>query len=747
VISVPSVAIIFEMTKEPLQLLRSVFGYDSFREDQEAIIDHIISDGDALVLMPTGGGKSLCYQIPALIRTGVAVVVSPLISLMQDQVNALLQLGVRAAFLNSSLEPRKAWQIEQQMIRGELDLVYVAPERLMTERFLQILSKIELSLFAIDEAHCVSQWGHDFRPEYLQLEILHKQFPKVPRIALTATADAPTRREIIERLGLSDARIFVTGFDRPNIQYQVVTKQNPRAQLLSLLKDKHSGDAGIVYCLSRKKVEETAEWLVEQGRDALPYHAGLDTSTRQRHQNRFLHEEGIVMVATVAFGMGIDKPNVRFVAHLDMPKSLEAYYQETGRAGRDSLPATAWMAYSLADVVMLRQMVDNSEADEQHKRVEQRKLKSMLAYAETTACRRQVLLNYFGESYDAPCFNCDNCLEPQETWDGTVAAQKALSCVYRTGQRFGVAYLIDVLLGKQTDRIARFRHDQLSTFGIGAELTQQQWHSVFQQLLARGLLSADIEHGSLKLTEESRTVLSGSQKIEFRKESKPRKKEKTPKVPKAAQPADAHRFEDYATQVLWEELRNCRKRLASDQGVPPYIIFQDTTLIDMIRYRPQTLEELTFISGVGALKLERYGEIFLEVLQNHAVKYGLPDDLPPLPRNSASPVQTSKVTKIVDTVTTTLEMVKQGLTVEEIAAKRELKPSTIYSHIATAIEEGKLNLHDALILSESEIRKIQDTVLSLPKEQQRFLRPLYEAMEGAYDFNILKCVLADMMRE
>jgi ATP-dependent DNA helicase RecQ len=739
-----------ELVKQPLELLRSVFGYDSFRGEQEEIIDHLVSGGDALVLMPTGGGKSLCYQIPALVRSGIGIVVSPLISLMQDQVDALLQFGVKAAFLNSSLEPRKMWQVEQQMLRGELDLVYVAPERLMTDRFLQLLTNSKISLFAIDEAHCVSQWGHDFRPEYLQLEILHQRFPDVPRIALTATADAPTRRDIVEQLGLARARIFVTGFDRPNIHYQVVQKQNARAQLLSLLKTRHTFDAGIVYCLSRKKVEEVAEWLVEQGWDALPYHAGLDSSVRQRNQDRFLREEGVIMVATVAFGMGIDKPNVRFVIHLDMPKSLEGYYQETGRAGRDNLPATAWMAYSLADVVMLRQMVDNSEADEQHKRIEQRKLKAMLAYCETTACRRQVLLNYFGEPYMAPCDNCDNCLEPQETWDGTEAAQKALSCVYRTGQRFGVAYLIDVLLGKETERIIRFRHDKISTFGIGTEMTQHEWHSVFQQLLARGLLTADLDHGSLKLTEESRAVLNGKQKIEFRKETRPGKKEKKEKKKKEKEErTEPHKVDGMAEEALWVALKARRKELANKQGVPPYIIFGDNTLLEMIRYRPQRLEDLGSISGIGALKLERYGEIFLEILLSHAAQYGLPDNLPPLPRSTTPPPKSPKpkLEGLSETASTTLEMFRRGMSVEGIASVRELKPTTVCMHLAAAIEEGKLALREVVSVGEDDIRKIKDTVLSLPKEEQRFLRPLYEALQEKYDYNLLRCVVADMARK
>ncbi len=461
----------------PLNILRNTFGYQNFRGEQENIINHILADGDALVLMPTGGGKSLCYQIPALIRPGVAIIISPLISLMQDQVIALQQFGIRAAFLNSSLTLDEARLVSRQLRQGELDLLYIAPERLMTSRFLDFLNTAQIALFAIDEAHCVSQWGHDFRTDYAQLSILHQRFPTIPRIALTATADEPTRRDIINHLGLDKAKIFIAGFNRPNIRYRVVQKKNARRQLLDFLQEEgYHGDAGIVYCLSRKKVEETAEWLNKQGWLALPYHAGLDSQVRKQNQTRFLREEGVIIVATVAFGMGIDKPNVRFVAHLDLPKSMEAYYQETGRAGRDGLPANAWMAYGLQDVVLLRRMMEQSDADEQHKRLERHKLESMLAYCELTTCRRQSLLEYFKDHLDQPCGNCDTCLEPVETWDGTEAAQKALSCIYRTGQRFGVHYLIDVLLGKDNPRIKAQGHEQLSTFGIGQEFSEQQWH-------------------------------------------------------------------------------------------------------------------------------------------------------------------------------------------------------------------------------------------------------------------------------
>ncbi|MGI9331977.1 MAG: DNA helicase RecQ, partial [Gammaproteobacteria bacterium] len=474
------------MSERARDLLREVFGYAAFRGDQEAVIDCVAGGGDALVLMPTGGGKSLCFQIPALLRDGVGVVVSPLIALMRDQVEALRQAGVRAACLNSSVSLSEVRYTEAALERGELDLLYLAPERLTTERTLALLEGCRIAMFAIDEAHCVSQWGHDFRPEYLELSVLHERFPDVPRMALTATADAPTRREIARRLELEDAGHFVSGFDRPNIRYHVVLKASGRQQLLRFMREHHANDAGIVYCMSRRKVDELAEWLCAQGFSALPYHAGLDAATRRRHQDRFVREEGVVMVATIAFGMGIDKPNVRFVAHLDLPRSLEAYYQETGRAGRDGLPASAWMAYGLQDVIVLRQMVEGSEADDRFKRIERRKLDAMLGYCEVASCRRQVLLAYFGDTLAEPCGNCDNCLVPVQTWDGTIAAQKALSAVYRTGQRFGVNYLIDVLRGSDNERIRRFRHDRIKTFGVGADLSANDWRSVFRQLTARG---------------------------------------------------------------------------------------------------------------------------------------------------------------------------------------------------------------------------------------------------------------------
>jgi ATP-dependent DNA helicase RecQ len=597
-----------------LQRLRTVFGYDSFRGAQEEIVGHLVEGGDALVLMPTGGGKSLCYQLPSLLRNGVGIVVSPLIALMQDQVDALLQAGVKAAFLNSSQDYATAAETEQRLLRGDLDLLYVAPERLLTERFLNLLEhlhgKAQIALFAIDEAHCVSQWGHDFRPEYIQLSILHQRFPAVPRVALTATADGLTRNEIVHRLGLDAARIFVASFDRPNIRYSIVERDNPRKQLLGFLAD-HRGEAGIVYCLSRKKVDETAIWLQTQGIDALPYHAGLDANTRREHQQRFVRDDAVVMVATIAFGMGIDKPDVRFVAHLDLPKSLEAYYQETGRAGRDGEPAEAWMTYGLNDVVIHRQRIDESVAPEEQKRIERQKLDAMLAYCEAAGCRRTVLLNYFGEARDA-CGNCDTCQTPPELWDGTVAAQKFMSAALRTGQRFGAAHLIDVLRGKATEKVGQFGHDQLQTFGIGADHDEATWRSVARQLLAGGLLYADAQHyGALKLTDAARPVLKAETTLMLRRQVVARK---TPAKAKQKFTNFAPLNLPPASASLFDTLRHWRGQTAREQGVPAYVILHDRTLQELATHRPQTPDELLAINGIGEAKVSRYGPALLELI-------------------------------------------------------------------------------------------------------------------------------------
>ena len=592
----------------PLDILTRVFGYHAFRGRQAAIIDHVVGGGDALVIMPTGGGKSLCYQVPALVRDGVGVVVSPLIALMDDQVAALRELGVAAAALHSGMPAGEAAALERELLAGRLKVVYMAPERLVGERTLELLARVPLALIAIDEAHCVSQWGHDFRPEYLGLGVLGERFPGVPRLALTATADGPTQRDIVQRLGLTAAAVFTASFDRPNIRYHIRQGEGLREQLLAFLDAHHRTDSGIVYCPTRRRVEETADWLARHGRPALIYHAGLPAETRTANQRRFLREDGLTMVATVAFGMGIDKPDVRFVAHLGLPKNIEGYYQETGRAGRDGLPANAWLGYSLSDVVGTRQLLAASDAPEERRRVEQAKFSALLGLAESTGCRRQALLAYFGEQFPAPCGNCDNCLDPPVTFDATEAAQLALSCVYRTGQRFGVAYLVEVLRGGDDPRIASLGHDRLALYGRGQERPAAQWRSLFRQLAARGLVSVDIDgHGGLRLTDVARPVLRGEQRLFLREESTARERRRRKG---AAAPALAS-----AEQALFEALRAERRRLADAHGVPAYVIFHDATLAQMAAERPRTLAELAQINGVGAAKLERYGEAFLAVVR------------------------------------------------------------------------------------------------------------------------------------
>ena len=597
-----------EIARAAQEKLRDVFGHAAFRGLQAEIVGHVAAGGDALVLMPTGGGKSLCYQLPALLRPGCAIVVSPLIALMQDQVESLRQTGVAAAFLNSTLEPGEAAEVERDLLGGRLDLLYVAPERLLTPRFLALLDRAAIALFAIDEAHCVSQWGHDFRPEYRQLTVLHERWPGVPRIALTATADPPTQREIAERLQLADARRFASSFDRPNIRYTVVQKDNPRRQLLDFLRG-HAGESGIVYAMSRRKVEDTAQFLREQGIDALPYHAGMG-AMRAEHQRRFLREDGIVMVATIAFGMGIDKPDVRFVAHIDLPKSMEGYYQETGRAGRDGEPAEAWMCYGLGDLVLLRQMIAQGEAEEGRKRLEHRKLDALSGYCESMECRRQVLLANFGEVLDAPCGNCDNCLSPPQGWDATVAAQKALSCVYRSGQRFGAGQLVDILRGADTERIRQFGHDRLSTYGIGSELDERAWRSVFRQLVAGGWLGVDAEgHGGLHLTARSAEILKDRRELRLRRDPPAvrGRPSRGPASPVADLPPEQ--------RPRFEALRAMRTRLAREQGVPPYVIFHDRTLREIAARDPATPADLAGIGGIGQGKLARYGEAVLAALR------------------------------------------------------------------------------------------------------------------------------------
>ncbi|WP_066966049.1 DNA helicase RecQ [Microbulbifer sp. Q7] len=597
--------------QSPHYILEHTFGYTGFRGDQQDIIESLVRGEDALVLMPTGGGKSLCYQIPALARPGCGIVISPLIALMQDQVEALRAAGVSAAFLNSSLDFRSAQEIEQQLLGGELKLLYLAPERLLQPRTLELLAQAEVALFAIDEAHCVSQWGHDFRADYLQLSCLHQRFPQVPRVALTATADQRTRQEIAQRLDLSDARHFISSFDRPNIQYRIAPKNNPKRQLLQFLTSEQQGHAGVIYCLSRNKVESTAEWLQQQGFNALPYHAGLPSEMRADHQRRFLREEGVVMVATIAFGMGIDKPDVRFVAHLDLPKSVEAYYQETGRAGRDGDPATALLLYGLEDVVKLSQMAATSEGSEEHKRQERQRLDAMLGLCEITSCRRRALLRYFNETLEADCGNCDTCLEPPATWDASDASRKLMSCIYRTGQRFGAAHVIDVLRGADTEKIRQFNHNQLSTYGIGSDLSANEWRAVTRQLVVRGYLQVNAEaFNALQLTEQCRRVLRGEEALQLRT------------LPKA--PARATRESGGARAAveiadhdlpLWDALRALRKSLAEERGVPPYVVFHDATLREMLTARPRNDAEMLAISGIGDSKLARFGAPFLDLIR------------------------------------------------------------------------------------------------------------------------------------
>jgi ATP-dependent DNA helicase RecQ len=597
--------------EQALEILRKTFGYDEFRHNQADVIQTLLEGKDALALMPTGGGKSLCYQIPAICRPGTGIIISPLIALMQDQVDALKQLGIACAFINSTLDRESQREIESALINNELDLLYIAPERLLNEYTLSLLERCQIALFAIDEAHCVSQWGHDFRPEYQRLSLLHQRFSEVPRIALTATADEMTRNEIKSQLDLHQARTFISSFDRKNICYQIVEGKNGRDQLWQFLEKEHAHDSGIVYCLSRKKVEKTAEWLVAQGRTALPYHAGLSDSMRQRHQQRFLREEEIIIVATIAFGMGIDKPDVRFVAHLSLPKSIEAYYQETGRAGRDDLPANTWMNYGLQDVISLRQMVQSSVASETYKRVSLQKLEAMLGLCESTLCRRQTLLAYFGETLGEACGNCDNCLTPPELWDASKAAQMALSCVYRSGQRFGVNYLVNILRGKQDERILANGHDALSTFGIGADDSVQHWRILYRQLIALGYLEVDPEgYGALRLTEKCRPLLRGETSLNLRRQRIADKKTSKRKKRQNAEVLD----ED---QPLFSDLRNLRKEFADAQGVPPYVIFHDTTLAAIAQQRPEDKTSLLDIPGIGQHKLDNYGERVIEVVREH----------------------------------------------------------------------------------------------------------------------------------
>lgn len=705
------------MLDQALHILKDVFGYDSFRGSQGAIIERVAGGGDALVLMPTGGGKSLCFQVPALLREGLAVVVSPLIALMDDQVATLDELGVAAVALNSTLNAEQQRQIAERINRGEIKMLYLAPERLVQPRMLAFLQRLDIALFAIDEAHCVSQWGHDFRPEYLQLGQLAELFPTVPRIALTATADMRTREEIVQRLHLQNAERFLSSFDRPNIFYRIVPKDQPRKQLLAFLAER-KGDAGIVYCLSRKKVDEVAAFLSEQGFPALPYHAGLANDLRAYHQKRFLNEEGLIMVATIAFGMGIDKPNVRFVAHMDLPKSLEAYYQETGRGGRDGLPADAWMAYGLQDVLLLKQMLNNSEGDERHKRLEQHKLDAMLALCEETRCRRQTLLAYFDEDMPNPCGHCDNCVDGVQTWDATEPARQALSAIYRSGQRYGVGHLVDLLLGRDNDKVRGLGHQHLTVFGVGKALSEGEWRSLFRQLVARGLADVDLEgYGGLRLSDCCRPLLRGEVALQLRRDLKP---QHTAKASSSA----ASQLVRGDEREQWDALRALRRKLAEEHAVPPYVIFPDATLLEMLRSKPGSLAEMAQVSGVGARKLERYGEAFLEVLSGNA--------------------EAPRV--VLDLRHELVSLARAGMTPLQIAGQLKCSEKNVYSMLAEAISRQQLSLEQALDLPEELLGEIQDAFLDGEGE----LPPVAEVSRlfvGRAGDGVLYCVRAALQAE
>ncbi|MBF0264452.1 MAG: DNA helicase RecQ [Gammaproteobacteria bacterium] len=714
-------------TKEKaLAILRETFGYDNFREPQYQIIETLVENKDCLVIMPTGGGKSLCYQIPALLLDGTAIIISPLIALMQDQVSALKQLGINAEFINSSLNAFEIEEIENQVYQNQIDVLYIAPERILQPRTLSLLEQAKISLFAIDEAHCVSQWGHDFRPDYVKLEQLPGLFPDTPRIALTATADANTREEISLRLKLQSAEHFVSGFDRPNIRYLVQVKNNPRQQLIQFIQASHTNDSGIVYCLSRKRVEETAQFLQQQGLPALSYHAGMPQETRQQNQQQFLQSEHCIMVATIAFGMGIDKPDVRFVAHMDLPKSIEAYYQETGRAGRDGLASNAWMVYGLQDIILLRKMAQESSAPDFIKQIENQRLEALLGYCEATNCRRNILLSYFGETPEQPCGNCDTCLNPVETWDATVLAQKALSCVYRSEERFGVNHLIDILLAKDNEKIRRFNHQQLSTYGIGDELNQAQWRSVYRQLIALGMLNADNDNfGALKLTEKSRPVLKGEQSLYLRKDIKYKQSD-------AQDKKKASNFQLNAShQQLWEDLKACRSRLAKEQNIAPFMVFHDATLMQMLEQMPTNEEQFSLISGVGAQKLANYAEDFLAIIEQHSKQ-----------QENIKQVQENQIS---ETIAETLFLFKSNNSLAQIAETRNLTINTIYSHIEKAVKQFLIelpSLYNDLNISDKDVNIILQSRQELIDREDKKLSSLFQFLDEQYEYPILRIVCA-----
>ncbi len=737
--------------RTPLDVLRQTYGYDSFRGIQENVINRIMGGGNAVVFIPTGGGKSACYQIPAILREGVGIVISPLIALMRDQVAALRQMGVRAACLNSSVQPSEASHIIHELHAGDMDLLYVAPERLAQPGFMDMLSGFKIALIAIDEAHCVAQWGHDFRPDYLRLSEFAERFPAVPRLALTATADGPTRNEILQRFNFSTDDIFATGFDRPNIRYTVVPKESEKRQLLNFIKNEHFAQCGIVYRMSRKKVESTAEWLCKNGINALPYHAGLDAQTREANQARFMSEDGLVMVATIAFGMGIDKPDVRYVAHLDLPKTIEAYYQETGRAGRDGLPAEAWMAVGIQDIGFLKRMIMSGNAPDERKALELRKLNALLAYCESPGCLRQSLLSYFGEDLKEPCGNCFTCNNPPSTFDGTIAAQKALSNIYRTEQMFGANYLIDILLGRENKRISSFQHDQLSTYGIGKEFNDEEWLSIHRQLVSQGLVDVDMEgYGSLKLNARSWRVLRKESTVAFRKDpvlvkTKTRKARKTPKL--VIGDANSPSLTTSEAKELLDGIRELRTTLAQEQHVPAYAIFADKTLLELACFRPQTIGELYAVSGLGDQKIFSYGTAILEVLMNHQEKHGRPDDLFPIPEDKIKSPPASSPKKEGPTVSAsaleTLELFEEIQDVEGVAEKRGIKSATVYSHLTSCVKAGRIKAEDILDLSRDELRCIFDTISFFKEEGFEQISPIFNALSGLYSYEILRICRAE----
>ena len=720
-----------------LKILQKVYGYESFQGDQQAVIEEICQGNDALVLMPTGGGKSICYQIPALLRPGLGVVISPLIALMQDQVDALLQLGVRAAYLNSSLAYEEARRTIEQVREGQLDLLYVAPERLVTKDFITLLQGSPLALFAIDEAHCVSQWGHDFRPEYLQLNCLHELFPHVPRIALTATADVRTREEISAKLHLEKAKVFIGSFNRPNIHYHVEIKHHPQEQLLHFIQSQHPGEAGIVYCLSRKKVEETAVFLQSKNIAALPYHAGLSPETRSHHQKRFLREEGIVIVATIAFGMGINKPDVRFVAHIDCPKSLESYYQETGRAGRDGLPSEAWMCYSMVDIITLQRMMSTSEASAEVQRIEQQRLSSLLAYCETQLCRRKVILEYFGEPHLGHCATCDNCLTPVESWNATIPAQKVLSCVYRSGQNFGSHHITDILCGVANAKILKHHHETLSTFGIGKDLDRKVWLSVIRQLVLAEYLILDSQHGILKLGHNTKALLKGEIEIFLRKDvtSRPQRSERKNKS------SSAHDLQlSSAQSLLFQALKSWRLMLSQSQNVAPYVIAADKVLHSLCLHTPQNSEELLYIQGMGKYKCAKYGEDIMAIFQQHPQAIAERLQPEPITRAHKLSASDSKKSELNDSMMESISLFLQGMDVDQISNGRGISAGSIHRHLCKGVEKGVLELKKLCCLKEEQLHEILAFMESIPAEGP-FLRTVYDHFEARYSFedlNVLK---------